>query len=99
MLRHGRQFILAAFAATVTSLRPRLSTASIMRGIEARDPAHDDRRYRRPALARWLTREPPNLKEVRACLELIANNGDRANQVGCLISWAIEAAICPIVFN
>ena len=30
---------------------------------------------------RWLTREPPNLKEVRACLELIANNGDRANQV------------------
>ena len=30
---------------------------------------------------RWLTKEPPNLKEVRACLELIANNGDRANQV------------------
>jgi len=30
---------------------------------------------------RWLTKKPPNLKEVRACLELIANNGDRANQV------------------
>src|SRR4029077_19903090 len=30
---------------------------------------------------RWLTKEPPNFKEVRACLELIANNGDRANQV------------------
>jgi PAS domain S-box-containing protein len=30
---------------------------------------------------RWLTKEPPNLKEVRACLDLIANNGDRANQV------------------
>ena len=30
---------------------------------------------------RWLTRDPPNLKEARACLELIANNGDRANQV------------------
>jgi signal transduction histidine kinase len=30
---------------------------------------------------RWLAKEPPNLKEVRACLELIANNGGRANQV------------------
>ena len=30
---------------------------------------------------RWLTKEPPNLKEVRACLDLIAANGDRANQV------------------
>ena len=30
---------------------------------------------------RWLTKEPPNLKEVRACLDLIADNGDRANQV------------------
>jgi hypothetical protein len=30
---------------------------------------------------RWLAKKPPNLKEVRACLELIANNGDRANQV------------------
>jgi PAS domain S-box-containing protein len=30
---------------------------------------------------RWLAKEPPNLNEVRACLELIANNGDRANQV------------------
>ena len=30
---------------------------------------------------RWLTKKPPNLKEVRACLVLIANNGDRANQV------------------
>ena len=30
---------------------------------------------------RWLAKEPPNLKEVRACLELIADNGDRANQV------------------
>jgi PAS domain S-box-containing protein len=30
---------------------------------------------------RWLTKEPPNLKEVQACLDLIAANGDRANQV------------------
>ena len=30
---------------------------------------------------RWLTRDPPNLKEVRACLELIAKNGDRAHHV------------------
>ncbi len=30
---------------------------------------------------RWLTKEPPNLKEVRACLDLIADNGDRANRV------------------
>ena len=30
---------------------------------------------------RWLTKKPPNLKEVGACLELIAKNGDRANQV------------------
>ena len=30
---------------------------------------------------RWLTKKPPNLREVRACLELIANNSDRANQV------------------
>jgi PAS domain S-box-containing protein len=30
---------------------------------------------------RWLAKKPPNLKEVRACLELIAKNGDRANQV------------------
>jgi PAS domain S-box-containing protein len=33
------------------------------------------------AALRWLAKEPPNLKEVRACLRLIANNGDRANQV------------------
>ncbi len=30
---------------------------------------------------RWLTRDSPNLKEVRACLELIAKNGDRAHHV------------------
>ncbi len=30
---------------------------------------------------RWLAKEPPNLKEVRACLDLIARNGSRANQV------------------
>ena len=30
---------------------------------------------------RWLAKEPPNLKEVRACLDLIAKNGSRANQV------------------
>jgi PAS domain S-box-containing protein len=30
---------------------------------------------------RWLAKEPPNLKEVRACLDLIARNGRRANQV------------------
>jgi PAS domain S-box-containing protein len=30
---------------------------------------------------RWLAKKPPNLKEVRACLNLIADNGDRANQV------------------
>ncbi len=30
---------------------------------------------------RWLTREPPNLKEVQACLELVAKNGDRAHHV------------------
>ena len=30
---------------------------------------------------RWLAKEPPNLKEVRACLELIATNGDRAHHV------------------
>ena len=33
------------------------------------------------AALRWLAKEPPNLKEVRACLELIGRNGDRANQV------------------
>jgi len=33
------------------------------------------------AASRWLAKEPPNLKEVRACLDLIAKNGDRANQV------------------
>ena len=30
---------------------------------------------------RWLSREPPNLKEVQGCLELIAKNGDRAHHV------------------
>ena len=30
---------------------------------------------------RWLAKEPPNLKEVRACLDLIAKNGSRTNQV------------------
>jgi PAS domain S-box-containing protein len=30
---------------------------------------------------RWLAKKPPNLKEVRACFDLIADNGDRANQV------------------
>jgi PAS domain S-box-containing protein len=30
---------------------------------------------------RWLAKQPPNLKEVRACLALIAKNGDRANHV------------------
>jgi PAS domain S-box-containing protein len=30
---------------------------------------------------RWLAKEPPNLKEVKACLALIAKNGDRAHQV------------------
>jgi len=30
---------------------------------------------------RWLAKEPPDLKEVRACLDLIADNGDRASQV------------------
>ena len=33
------------------------------------------------AALRWLAKEPPNLKEVRARLELIGRNGDRANQV------------------
>jgi signal transduction histidine kinase len=33
------------------------------------------------AASRWLAKEPPNLKEVRACLDLIGKNGDRANQV------------------
>ena len=30
---------------------------------------------------RWLAKEPPNLKEVKACLELIAKNGDRSHHV------------------
>ena len=30
---------------------------------------------------RWLAKEPPNLKEVQACLELIAKNGDRSHHV------------------
>jgi len=30
---------------------------------------------------RWLAKNPPNLKEVQACLELIAKNGDRAHHV------------------
>ena len=30
---------------------------------------------------RWLAKKPPNLKEVRACFDLVADNGDRANQV------------------
>jgi PAS domain S-box-containing protein len=30
---------------------------------------------------RWLAKATPDLGEVRACLELIAKNGDRANQV------------------
>ena len=30
---------------------------------------------------RWLTRDPPNLKEVQTCLELIAKNGNRAHHV------------------
>jgi PAS domain S-box-containing protein len=30
---------------------------------------------------RWLAKKPPDLKEVRACFDLIADNGDRANQV------------------
>jgi PAS domain S-box-containing protein len=30
---------------------------------------------------RWLGKTPPDLDEVRACLELIARNGDRANHV------------------
>jgi len=30
---------------------------------------------------RWLKKKPPNLEEIRACLDTIANNGDRANQV------------------
>ena len=30
---------------------------------------------------RWLAKEPPNLKEVQACLALIATNGDRAHHV------------------
>jgi PAS domain S-box-containing protein len=30
---------------------------------------------------RWLAKATPDLVEVRACLELIAKNGDRANQV------------------
>jgi PAS domain S-box-containing protein len=30
---------------------------------------------------RWLAKKPPNLKEVRACFDLITDNGDRANQV------------------
>jgi PAS domain S-box-containing protein len=30
---------------------------------------------------RWLAKATPDLAEVRACLELIAKNGDRANQV------------------
>jgi PAS domain S-box-containing protein len=33
------------------------------------------------AALRWLAKEPPNLKEVQACLELIAKNGDRAHHV------------------
>ena len=33
------------------------------------------------AAVRWLAKEPPNLKEVRACLDLIGKNGDRATQV------------------
>ncbi len=30
---------------------------------------------------RWLAKDPPNLNEVRACLDLIARNASRANQV------------------
>ena len=30
---------------------------------------------------RWLAKQPPNLKEVQACLELIAKNGDRSHHV------------------
>jgi len=33
------------------------------------------------AAQRWLAKEPPNLKEVKACLALIAKNGDRAHHV------------------
>jgi PAS domain S-box-containing protein len=30
---------------------------------------------------RWLSKKPANLNEVRACFDLITDNGDRANQV------------------
>ena len=38
-------------------------------------------RHGRQCCPAWLAKEPPNLKEVKACLALIAKNGDRAHHV------------------